>query len=288
MLNTFFSSKSHFIAVLTSFFTKFGKTKRILKQQAMNQVSLQSSPGFILQHLEYFTFISSQLALIKGIANRVPSEGILQQLVNEAAGTCDRNSSSIVKVKRSQVTSEIKQAAARRNLSLSALKSAVANAMYSLNPQEVEQATLVSILLSKYRGMERSGIEKAVGAVAKQLDTLQDPKYSAAVEALGLNRLVDRLKADNEEVRALFESRRSLQIARGKSTAAALRRQLNQQYSLLCDYVLVMARIGVHDAYPQALRAINEVRREYTTLQRRRAGTAKEADRVIPLDMATE
>ena len=87
------------------------------------------------------------------------------------------------------------------------------------------------------------------------------------VDKLLIGANVVRLKTDNDTFKKLYNQRSNEEVAKDATDTRQLRNKVNEQYQLLCDYVLLKARMKDEEQYNQSVLIINQVRSHYSALK---------------------
>lgn len=244
----------------------------------MKKVSLFSTPAHLLTYMEFYQFISSQANRIHDLGDTVLADVELKQLVAVLLTLSGDFNKVLVRVMKSLMTEEIAQQDRLRDRSFAAFKSAVKNATYSDDPDVVRCAVALTILLDTYGNIAREDLDVESASIDKLITDLEGTTYRPMVEGAGIWQNVMRLKADNNTFKAMFSKRTDDTIAKDATDTRELRNKVNEQYALLCDYVVLKARMKDEVQYNQSVDIINTIRNQYNTMKARSKAATKEDD----------
>jgi hypothetical protein len=229
----------------------------------MKTISLFGNPSRNLGNIDFYQFVTDQANRIQGLGNTVLTDADLRQLVVVLLALAGDFNKAILQVQKSLKTEEIMAQDRVRDVSVAALRSGVNNASYSIDPDELRAAAGLTILLDTYGDIAHQALEKESGTIDKLLGELAGPTYKPMIEKLGLSAKVVRLKTDNDAFKALYDSRRDDSLAKDDVRGIDLRRQVTSQYQLLCNYVLLKAKLSNDGQFQESLQLVNAIRKEY-------------------------
>lgn len=238
----------------------------------MKTANLLSTPARNLGHVSFYQFVTAQASRIGALGDTVLTDADLRQLVVVLLALTNDFNQVILQVQKSLKTGDVVTRDRVRDVSVAALKSGVKNARYSTEDDEVRAATGLTILLDTYGDIAHMPLDKESGAIDKLLVDLEGPTYKPMVEKIGLTGKVTRLKNDNNAFKAPYDARRDDDIASDGVKTIDVRKQVNEQYQLLCDYVLVKAKLSDGVQYAESLQIINTIRKEYLDMVARSKG----------------
>ena len=237
-----------------------------------------TTPAFNLANLDFYQFVTAQANRIKSLGDTVLTDADLKQLVVVLLSFAEDFNKAILQVQKSLKSDNIIAKDKARDTSLYAFKAGVKNASYSTDSDELQAASGLTILLDTYGDIAHMSLGKEGAAIDKLIADLEGSTFKPMVDKLGLSGKVTRLKNDNNSFKALFESRRDDSIGKDDVKSIDLRKQVNEQYVLLCDYVLLKAKISDGEQYAQSLEIINAIRKEYTEMVARHKAALKAAE----------
>lgn len=249
-----------------------------LKTNTMKKVNLFSSAGPFLTNLDFYQFVSAQASRIKALGDATLTDEDLRRMVILLISFCETFNKAILKVQKSSLTDQILDADRKRDISIAAFKQGVRSASYSEDATTSKGAVGISILLDRYGDIASMNHEKESGALDKLIAELGSAEYGAMVVSASVDTQLQRLKRHNEEFKQLFEQRRDSQLAKEATDTRQMRAELNEQYQLLCDYVLVKAKINSDQQYALALDIVNLIRNEYNAKVARSRAADKEGN----------
>ncbi len=247
-----------------------------IKILAMKKVSLLTTPAYNLGHVSFYQFVTAQASRIKALGDTVLTDADMRQMVVVLLALANDFNQVILQVQKSLKTDDVVTRDRVRDVSVAALKLGVKNATYSTVDDEIRAAAGLTILLDTYGDIAHMPLDKETGAIDKLIADLEGPTYKPMVEKIGLTAKVTRLKTDNNAFKTPYDARRDDDIASDGTKAIDVRKQVNEQYQLLCDYVLLKAKLSDGVQYAESLQIINTIRKEYLDMVARSKGNVVE------------
>jgi hypothetical protein len=244
----------------------------------MKKVNMFTTPAFNLANIDFYQFVTAQATRIKALGDTVLTDADLKQLVVVLLSFAEDFNKAILQVQKSLKSEDIIAKDKTRDTSVFALKAGVNNAKYATSPEEVQAAAGISILLDTYGDIAHMPLDKESGAIDKLIAELEGPTYGPMIAKMGISSRVTRLKADNNAFKGLYDSRRNDSIGKDDVRPIELRKQVNEQYQLLCDYVQLKASMSGDAQYAQSLEIINTIRKEYNEKVARHKAALKAAE----------
>lgn len=241
----------------------------------MESASLASTPSFDLTNVEFYNFVTEQTSRIFGLGTLL-TDADLKMLLTECSGQSDMLQSTQNRVMKSLKSIQLPILDHGRDVCYAAVKLGVKNATYSTVDDEIRAAAGLTILLDTYGDIAHMPLDKETGAIDKLIADLEGPTYKPMVEKIGLTAKVTRLKTDNNAFKTPYDARRDDDIASDGTKAIDVRKQVNEQYQLLCDYVLLKAKLSDGVQYAESLQIINTIRKEYLDMVARSKGNVVE------------
>lgn len=244
----------------------------------MKKIRVLATPASKLANIDFYQFVTAQANRIKGLGDTTLTDADLRQLVVVLLSLSEDFNKALFQVRKNLKTGSIVEKDHVRDFSFSALRSGIRNATYSLDADVQHAAAALTILLNTYGDVASMPFDKESGSIDKLIEELEGASYKAFVEKLGLAANVTRLKADNDAFKVLFNERRDETVAKTNLDAISLRRQVNDQYTLLCDYVLLRCRMSDAAQYVESLKIINTIREEFNRIVAQHKASKKSAN----------
>lgn len=242
----------------------------------MKKVSFLSTPAHLLTYMEYYQFVASQANRIHDLGDSVLTDTELKQLVAVLIALSGDFNKVLLRVQKSLITEDITKKDKVRDFSISALRAAIKNAHFSTDEEVVRCSVALTTLLDTYGNIAREDLDTESATIDKLVEELESATYKPMVDKLLIATNVLRLKTDNDTFKKLYNQRSNEEIAEDAANARELRNKVNEQYMLLCDYVLLKARMKDEEQYNQSVLIINQVRSHYSALKAQSKAAKKE------------
>ena len=233
----------------------------------MKKVRFNSSPVPFLTYMEFYQFVASQANRIHDLGDTVLTDTELKQLVAVLIALSGDFNKLLLRVQKSLITDDITKKDKVRDFSISALRAAIRNAHYSTDEEVVRCSVALTVLLETYGDIAREDLDTESATIDKLVEELEGPTYKPMVDKLLIGANVVRLKTDNDTFKKLYNQRSNEKVAKDATDTRQLRNKVNEQYQLLCDYVLLKARMKDEEQYNQSVLIINQVRSHYSALK---------------------
>lgn len=232
----------------------------------MKKVTYQSSPAYLLTYMKFYQFVSTQANRILELGDTVLTDAELKQLVAVLITLLADFNKALLRVQKNLLSGDITKLDKARDFSLSALRAAIKNAHYSTDEDVLRASMALTLLLDTYGDIAHEDLNTESATIDKLVDELEGATYKPMVTIMGIYNNVLRIKADNNTFKQLYTVRTNEESAKDASSAREFRIKVNEQYMLLCDYVLLKARMKDEAQYDQSVQIINETRSYYSSL----------------------
>lgn len=242
----------------------------------MRKVKFSSSPVPFLSYMQFYQFVSTQANRILELGDTVLTDTELKQLVAVLITLLGDFNKVLLRVQKNLLSDDITKLDKARDISLSALRSAIKNARYSTDEAVLRASAALTILLDTYGDIAREDLNTESATIDKLVDELEGTTYKPMVTIMGISNNVLRIKTDNNTFKSLYTVRTNEESAKDATDTRELRNKVNEQYMLLCDYVLLKARMKDEAQYNQSVQIINETRSHYSALKAQSKAAKKE------------
>jgi hypothetical protein len=183
---------------------------------------------------------------------------------------------SMEQVRGSDKTASLAKLDKERDNAVRALLSAHRAFRYS--KRESEQAAYISLklLFDQYRSVMDKHYDAQTLVVSNLVDKLGTAPYREQINQLGLKRFDDNLTDSNRRFDVLYASRNKEKMGKVAEKTGDLKEQLLFNYSLLADYINIMAQVKKTKFYLDLLAIVNHHRKLYAEILARKSKPKKE------------
>lgn len=243
----------------------------------MKTVNFFASPSYSLTNVQFSQFIADHLQHFKLISKEEMKDEDILKLIATLTALLGDYDKVLVKVTKSAISDRLKQLDGVRDVSYRAFRSALKTESYSTDPDMVNAVHEVEALLHPYGNVAHLILEEETRAIDAIVEALEGPKYHPLIEKIGISAKVNRLKSDNEVFKSTYNARTSEYMAREAADNHALRCKVNEAYTSLSDYAVMMARLEKGPVYDRVVTIINTIRSKYAAQEQRSASHKKKA-----------
>ena len=207
----------------------------------------------IRRHLDDFGTIDPALLIDQ------PFNSYRQQL----GGLFENYQKGLAQVQKNEDTHRIFIADLLRDKDVRSVRMAIKLHLSSDDPEEVEAARSLSILLSAYKNVTTSNYEEETLALDKLTSELNSEAYSGKISLLHMEKYVTRLQNDNANFNELFSGRNLTNALTESYDLKVIRKEMLKNYNQFTAYVLSMAQALNTPLFLTALNMLNSTRKYY-------------------------
>lgn len=229
----------------------------------MNDANLFSSSGYLLSNVDYYQFVADQVNRIKGFGPAILSDSNLCYLVANVLLNAEEFNRVMQKTAGCPLSEEIGKLEIERNVSINALRTAVECARFSTDMEKVSGATCIIILLDRYGDFSSINFDKEGLLINKLLAYLSNATYKPLIEQLNLTEYVVCLSKRQKKLMTICGKSKNASALSEFSQVREFRMRLNDKYTVLCSYILAMAKMKSDEQYTSSLQVVNGIRNEY-------------------------
>lgn len=244
----------------------------------MRKVKFSSSPVPFLSYMQFYQFVSTQANRILELGDTVLTDTELKQLVAVLIALSGDFNKVLLRVQKNLLSDDITKLDKARDFSISALRAAVKNAHYSTDEDVLRASAALTLLLDTYGDIAHEDLNTESATIDKLVGELEGATYKPMVTTMGISNNVLRIKTDNNTFKSLYTMRTNEESAKDATDTRELRNKVNEQYMLLCDYVLLKARMKDEAQYNLSVQIVNETRTYYNTLMAQHKTALKKED----------
>ncbi|HUW06136.1 MAG TPA: DUF6261 family protein [Williamwhitmania sp.] len=237
----------------------------------MKNVKLSASPAYLLTNLEFYEFVQSHLIRIQELGETQLTDEQLKTLLATLTGLLGDLSKVLVHIRKSAITEEITTLDQARDNSMRALLRALKVHELATDQTVLHALAELQALLKPYGNVPRLTLEAETSAIESITTAMTSARYTPLATTLGLDGYVTRLKADNAAFSTRYNERTVEYIDKDTTDMRELRSSITGYYSLLCDYVEVMARLETAPLFSTVFTIIDTIRGQYSAQQARSA-----------------
>ena len=235
----------------------------------MKTVNIFASPSYSLTNVQFSQFMADHLQHLGLISKAEMTDEEIVKLVATLTALLGDYDKVLVKITKSAISQEVKQLDGNRDTSYRALKSALKTESLSTDPEIVSAVHGVEILLEPYGNVPTLALEAETRAIDAIVAALEGPTYRPLVEKVGITAKVTRLKNDNELFKAKYNARTTEYMEQETASNIELRKKVNEVYTTLCDYAVMMARLERGPVYDKVVTIANTIRSQYAAQENR-------------------
>jgi len=181
-------------------------------------------------------------------------------------------------IRASEESEKIAKADHVRDTDVQSLKDSLRPYRNSKTQAEKDAYTAIKILLDQYKGVEDASYEEETNKLNSLVSRLQSPEYSSHVTMLGIIKFINELAASNTAFNDLF-AHRSYQASQKQTyDVKALRKNLNNDYKQLVNYITILADVKTDTFYKDVLAVINNGRSYYANVMLARRNGSKDTE----------
>ncbi|SUX46282.1 DUF6261 family protein [Chryseobacterium indoltheticum] len=187
--------------------------------------------------------------------------------------------SALDQIRASEESQKIAKADHVRDADVQALKDSVRPYRNSRTQAEKDAYTAIKILLDQYKGVENTSYEEETNKLNSLVSRLQSSEYSSHVTMLGIIKFINELAASNIAFNDLFAHRSFQSSQKQTYDVKALRKDLNNDYRQLVNYITILADVKTDTFYKDVLAVINNGRSYYANVMLARRNSRKDDDK---------
>lgn len=247
----------------------------------MKKIKLSASPLYKLGNLDFGQFVQSQIDRIRDLSDTELTDDQLKAIIATLHGLLSAFDTVLVRMRKSAITDELTALDHIRDTSMRAFMRALKVHELSLDQAVLRAMAEIEAMLKPYGNVPNLKLEAETKAINTIVGHLEEPHYAEMVALLGLGSYLTRIKTDNETFQTRYNERTTAYMEKDTTDTRELRSQISDQYSLLCDYVEVNARLETKPMFAKVFTIIDTIRQQFS------AQIGRSADRK-PKESATE
>ena len=229
----------------------------------MKKVKFSASPLHELGNIEFYEFVQSQVDRIRALSDTELTDDQLKALVATMLVLLIDLNKVLVRMRKSAITSDISTLDQVRDNSMRAFIRAMKVHELSVEKPVLRAVAEIEAMLKLYGNVPGMKLEEKTKAIESIVEALESPRYAAIVDMLGLKNFVTRIKADNSTFKERYNERTTAYIEKDTTDTREIRNKVNEQYSLLCDYVEVNTRLETKPEFAKVFTIIDTIRKQY-------------------------
>ena len=218
-------------------------------------------------HFEFMTTVSKRAKA----ENAITSNAVAKAALGALQSALDEEDRCLVLSRKSLFTDDIEVADKERDKLFSGYRAAVKGFLHMPVADVAAAAKVLEQHLKDYRIDPQMQLDRETGLIANLIADCEE-KYAAEVTKLGITPYVTALKAANEKVRTLIESRTNENAGGVAGELRMARRQSDEVYRKFVRTVNAVAILGAVGALDEFIDYVNEVIRRYKKGAKKNSG----------------
>ena len=237
-----------------------------------------------LTSLEFGQFISSTVSEIILVTAANPiKDDIFTKYLTDLGVKSTLLDKAVMQIRKNDETAKIAAQDVRRDHAVTTAHRANSVFEFTDDPDEHNAYLSVETVFITYKGIQDWDLPEETKGIEKMVTELTDEKHASFVELLGLTKHINKMQAENQALKSLFEGRSVGEAGKEVLDAKSIRKDTRILYEDMASYVLSIAKGSKQQEFINVLNVLNNIRKYYSDmLAKRKTPTQGEPPTPIP------